>query len=213
MAWVPALTFLQRWTVTWNCKPKQNHIHVAICQGIFISDRNESRTTIPFWNLAWDRVYESLQAPRKKCLVGSLKSVFQVSDVRLDILISLQASRKKRSLLGENSNNTIRCFVYNSGRAVPVPVPWRKKKNMAGERKKEKVDPGSKRGWSYKRSSAPSCLPHKCFSLFRNLTDVQSPPLLKNWSQGSICTSPLLLKRKWDCLNREGHGKGWPRLG
>lgn len=75
---------------------------------------------------------ESLQAPRKKCLVGNLKSVSRVSETRLDILIICQAARKKRSLLGENSN-VIGCSDVILGGSFHLHFPggeingWRKK--------------------------------------------------------------------------------------
>lgn len=81
---------------------------------------------------------ESLQAPRKKCLVGDLKSVSRVSEARLDILIIFQAARKKRSLLGENGN-MIGCSDVILGGSFNLHFPEEKK--MARERKEERFDP------------------------------------------------------------------------
>lgn len=82
---------------------------------------------------------ESLQAPRKKCLVGDLKSVFRASEARLDILIIFQAARKKRGLLGENGN-VIGCSDVILGGSFNLHFPEEKKK-MARERKEKRVDP------------------------------------------------------------------------
>lgn len=88
---------------------------------------------------------ESLRTPRKKCLVGDLKSVSRASEARLDILIIFQAARKKRSLLGENSN-VIGCSDVILGGSFNLHFPEEKKKWLEKERRRELTQGGSEAG-------------------------------------------------------------------